>query len=300
MSAAIETRELGKRFGSRWALRDCNVAIPDGRVVALVGPNGAGKSTLLKLAVGLLTPSVGTVTVFGSRPHRDASVLPKVGFVAQSAPLYDGFSIDDLVRFGAALNRRFDTVTARRKLRSILIDGDSRAGELSVGQRAQVALTLALAKRPRLLVLDEPVASLDPLARREFLQSLMESVAEQGTTVILSSHLLADLERVCDYLVVLSAARVQVLGEIEQLLESHVLLSGPAAETATVARQYAVIAERRTARQATLLARTNGTDALLPPSWTATAMTLDELVLAYMRNPTVAVLPGPRAVAATG
>lgn len=191
-------------------------------------------------------------------------------------------------------------MAARRKLCSLGIDGDSRARELSAGQRAQVALTLALAKRPRLLVLDEPVASLDPLARREFLQSLMESVAEQGTTVILSSHLIADLERVCDHLVVLSAARVQVLGEIEHLLASHVLLSGSAVETAIVAEQFAVIAARRTERQATLLVRTNGTRTLLPPSWTATAVTLDELVLAYMRNPDVAVLPGPRPMAATG
>jgi ABC-2 type transport system ATP-binding protein len=262
--------------------------------VALVGANGAGKSTLLQLAVGLLTPSAGTVMVFGSRPQENAAVLSAVGFVAQTTPLYDSFTVNELVAFGAKLNPRFEATAARRKLSALGIDARSRAGHLSGGQRAQVALALALAKRPRLLILDEPVASLDPLARREFLQSLMEAVAEEGTTVALSSHLITDLERVCDYLVVLSASRVQVLGDIEELLASHALLTGPASNAFSLALSAPVVAESSTGRQATLLARTNGATLALPGGWTSSTITLDELVLAYMRNPLTGALPGPQ------
>jgi ABC-2 type transport system ATP-binding protein len=293
----LETHGLGKRYGRRWALRDCTLALPEGRVVALVGANGAGKSTLLQLAVGLLAPSAGTVTVFGSRPQENAAVLSAVGFVAQTAPLYYSFTVDELIAFGGKLNPRFEAVAARRKLSALGIDCNSLAGHLSGGQQAQVALALALAKRPRLLILDEPVASLDPLARREFLQSLMEAVAEEGTTVVLSSHLTADLERVCDYLVVLSASRVQVLGDIEGLLASHALLTGPASNASSLALSAPVVAESATGRQATLLARTNGARLRLPDGWTSGTIALDELVLAYMRNPLTGALPGPQLLA---
>ena len=182
MTAALETRLLGKRYGRKWALRDCTLAVPEGRVVALVGSNGAGKSTLLHLAVGLLVPSAGEVSVFGVRPSENARVLADVGFVAQTAPLYDSFTVEELIRLGQSMNPRFETVSCRRKLVSLGIDLRARTAQLSEGERAQVALALALAKHPRLLILDEPVASLDPLARREFLQSLMEAVAEEGAT----------------------------------------------------------------------------------------------------------------------
>ena len=294
MSFALETHGLGKRYGRRWALRDCTLALPEGRVVALVGANGAGKSTLLQLAVGLLSPSAGTVTVFGSRPQENAAVLSAVGFVAQTTPLYDSFTVDELIAFGAKLNPRFEATAARLKLAALGIDARSLAGHLSGGQRAQVALALALAKRPSLLILDEPVASLDPLARREFLQSLMEAVAEEGTTVVLSSHLITDLERVCDYLIVLSASRVQVLGDIEELLASHALLTGPTSNASLLALSAPVVAESSTRRQATLLARTNGARRRLPDGWTSSTITLDELVLAYMRNPLTGALPGPQ------
>src|SRR5437764_6901372 len=199
MDLVLETDQLGKRYGNTWALRDCSLHLPAGRIAALVGPNGAGKTTLLHLAVGLLRPDAGEVRVFGRDPR---SVLPDIGFVAQDTPLYRDFTAAELITMGSKLNRRrWDAALARERLARLGIPPDKPVGKLSGGQRAQVALALALAKRPRLLLLDEPIASLDPLARREFLQSLMGSVAETGTTVLLSSHLLADLERVCDYLI---------------------------------------------------------------------------------------------------
>ena len=198
MSAVLEASGLGKRYGPRWALTGCSLKIPVGRVVGLVGPNGAGKSTLLQLAVGLLAPSAGSITVLGGAPGGRADQLRKVGFVAQEAPTYAGLSGGDHLRFGAWSNDGFDRQDALQRCESLGLDLRQRAGRLSGGQRAQLALTLALAKRPELLVLDEPVASLDPLARREFLQLLMEAVAEDALSVILSSHLVAGLERVCD------------------------------------------------------------------------------------------------------
>ncbi len=299
MTAALETRFLGKRYGRKWALRDCTLAVPEGRVVALVGSNGAGKSTLLHLAVGLLVPSAGEVSVFGVRPSENARVLAAVGFVAQTAPLYDSFTVEELIRLGQSMNPRFETVSCRRKLVSLGIDLRARTAHLSGGERAQVALALALAKHPRLLILDEPVASLDPLARREFLQSLMEAVAEEGATVVLSSHLIADLERVCDYLIVLSASRVQVLGDIDALLGSHAILTGPSSEARSLPNVRHVIGASTVGRQTTLLARTNGARPPLGHQWTSSPVGLDELVLAYMKNPGSAALPGPTALAAT-
>ena len=201
MTAALEAVGLGKRYGRQWALRDCTFDVPAGRVVGLVGPNGAGKTTLLQLAVGLLTPSAGTITVAGGKPGEGAAQLGRVGFLAQDAPIYRSLTVGDHLRLGAHLNPGWDAESPRDRIDRIGLDRGQRAGKLSGGQRAQLALTLALAKRPELLLLDEPVASLDPLARREFLQVLASYVAEHRVTVVLSSHLLADLERVCDYLV---------------------------------------------------------------------------------------------------
>ena len=203
MSWVLDAQGLGKRYGRRWALRDCDLQIPSGHVVGLVGPNGAGKSTLLQLAVGLLAPSAGTIAVQGRAPAVDPAQLARVGFVAQDTPTYARLSIADHLHFGAQMNPGWDDGLAQGRLAELDLDPGQKAGSLSGGQRAQLALTLAVAKRPELLVLDEPVASLDPLARREFLQSLMEFVADGDVSVILSSHLVADLERVCDYVVVL-------------------------------------------------------------------------------------------------
>ena len=224
MSTALETRGLGKRYGRNWALRECSLAVPAGRVAGLVGPNGAGKTTLLHLAVGLLRPDAGSVRVLGDTPETGP---PRIGFVAQDAPLYRDFHAADLITMGQKLNKRWDSGFARDRLTQLRIPLDRKVGKLSGGQRAQVALALALARKPDLLLLDEPVASLDPLARREFLQVLMGGVAEHGTTVLLSSHLVADLERVCDYLIVLNESRVQVLGGVEDLLATHKVLVGP-------------------------------------------------------------------------
>ena len=230
MSAVIETSGLGRRYRRKWALRDCTLAIPEGHVVGLVGPNGAGKTTLLRLAAGMLAPTCGAITVLGERPAAGPAELAQIGFVAQDTPVYARMTVADHLRLGGWLNPGWDDALARQRIGQLGLDPKQRAGSLSGGQRAQLALTLALAKRPGLLILDEPVASLDPLARREFLQVLMEAVAAQGMSVVLSSHLVADLQRVCDYLIVLVASRVQIAGEVSDLLDSHHRLSGPLRE----------------------------------------------------------------------
>jgi ABC-2 type transport system ATP-binding protein len=280
MSAVIETDGLGRRYKSKWALRDCTLAIPEGHVVGLVGPNGAGKTTLLRLAAGILAPSAGTITVLGERPAAGPAELAQVGFVAQDTPVYARMTVADHLRLGGWLNPGWDQSLAEERIGQIGLDPKQRAGSLSGGQRAQLALTLALAKRPGLLILDEPVASLDPLARREFLQILMEAVAEQGMSVVVSSHLVADLERVCDYLIVLVGSRVQIAGEVTDLLESHHRLSGPLRERSLPAAQT-VITESHTDKQSNLLIRT--AEPILDPSWTVTPVSLEDLVLAYMR-----------------
>src|ERR1700760_990349 len=227
MSAVIAASGLGKAYRRTWALRDCTLAIPEGHVVGLVGPNGAGKTTLLQLAAGLLAPTRGPITVLGERPAAGPAQLARVGFVAQDTPVYTRMTGADHLPLGAWLNPGWDDELARRRTGQLGLDPKQRAGSLSGGQRAQLALTLAMAKRPELLLLDEPVASPDPLARREFLEGLMEAVAEQRLSVVLSSHLVADLERVCDYLVVLIASQVRVAGPVDELLAAHHLRTRP-------------------------------------------------------------------------
>jgi ABC-2 type transport system ATP-binding protein len=280
VTAVLAASGLGKRYRRRWALSECTLSIPEGNVVGLVGPNGAGKSTLLNLAVGLIPATTGSIEVLGTAPASGPDQLGRVGFVAQDTPVYGGLSIRDHFEMGSWLNPRWDGVFAGSRLDHLGLDIRQRAGKLSGGQRAQLALTLALAKRPELLVLDEPVASLDPLARREFLSSLMEVVADEGVSVVLSSHLVADLERVCDYLVVLVDSRVQVAGEIDQLLGSHRRLSGPRRDLDTLPKNQEVIEERHTDKQSTLLVRSD--EAVLDPNWTVEEISLEDLVLAYM------------------
>ncbi|MFZ0995909.1 MAG: ABC transporter ATP-binding protein [Candidatus Dormiibacterota bacterium] len=282
MTAAVETTRLAKRYGRRWALSDCTLAIPTGRVVGLVGPNGAGKTTLLSLAVGLLTPTSGSITVLGAEPAVTARQMSRVGFVAQDTPLYSSLSVADHLRLGAHMNPGWDNDLAQGRLEQLDLDVGQPAGSLSGGQKAQVALTLAIAKRPELLILDEPVARLDPLARREFLQVLMETVAEKEVSVVLSSNLVADLERVCDYLVVLVSSRVQVAGEIEKLLASHLRLTGPRRDPGSLPKSQHVIEASHTERQSTLLVCTE--QPILDPAWTVEQVGLEDLVLAYMRQ----------------
>jgi ABC-2 type transport system ATP-binding protein len=280
MTVLIKTEGLGKRYRKLWALAECTLSIPAGHVVGLVGPNGAGKTTLLSMAAGMLAPTTGTIEVLGGRPGAGPAQLSRVGYLAQNAPVYAELSVSDHLKLGARLNPVWDAALAADRMKRLDLDPRQKAGTLSGGQRAQLALTLAVAKRPELLLLDEPVASLDPLARREFLQDLMEAVAEQQVSVVLSSHLISDLERVCDYLIVLVGSRVRIAGPVEELLASHHLLSGPRRDPATLPAGQQVISASHTDVQTTLLVRTAGP--VLDPAWTVSGVTMEDLVLAYM------------------
>jgi ABC-2 type transport system ATP-binding protein len=293
----IEASGLGKRYGSTWALRECTLAVPAGHVAALVGPNGAGKSTLLHLAVGLAVPTGGVVTVLGGRPAGSPAALDGIAFVAQDTPLYKNLSAADMLHLTRNLNRRFDQPDAQTRLAELGIPLNRKAGKLSGGQQAQLALTLALARRPRLLVLDEPVAMLDPVARHDFLASVLTAAAADGVSVVLSSHVLAELERVANYLILMSRGRVQLAGEVDALLASHRVLTGPAAEAGRYAERPVVHA-RRAGDRAHLLVRATASDPV-PPGWEAHPVGLEELALAYLREPGAAALPGPARVRET-
>jgi ABC-2 type transport system ATP-binding protein len=278
VSSVLETEDLTKRYRGKTALSNCTINVPQGHVVGLVGPNGSGKSTLLNIASGVLSPTSGAVRVFDSPPASSQTQLERVGFVAQDTPVYSALSVRDHLRYGKHTNAKWDDELARRRIEQLGLDLAQRAGKLSGGQRAQLALTLAIAKRPGFLLLDEPVASLDPLARREFLQILMETVAEGDVSVLLSSHLVADIERVCDFLIVLVASRVQVAGEVEDLLTTHHRLIGP--RHATPPDGQFIIESSYTERQSTLFVRSDGP--IADPSWTVEAVNLEDVVLAYM------------------
>ncbi|BCB79707.1 ABC transporter ATP-binding protein [Phytohabitans flavus] len=283
MTPVLRSDGLTKRYGRRPALTEATLSIPAGRIVGLVGPNGAGKSTLLNLTSGIIAPTAGTIEVLGARPAASATQLAKVAFVAQDTPVYAGLSVADHLRLGARLNPKWDAALARRRVEQVGLDPAQKAGRLSGGQRAQLALTLAAAKRPQLLIFDEPVAALDPLARRAFLQSLMEFVAELEVTVILSSHLLADLERVCDHLVVLAGSRVQLVGDVEDLLDVHKRVIGARGELDALPPGIEVIQADHTTRQSTLVVRdTTGVLAQLVPAADVERIDLEDMVLAYL------------------
>ncbi len=276
----IETRGLAKRYRKVTALTDCTITVPEGRISALIGPNGAGKTTLLRVLGGLARPTAGEVAVLGGTPRQDPAFLAEIGFLAQEIPLYRRLSAEDHVAAGAHLNPRWDAASVRERLKSLRIPLDQAVGTLSGGQRAQVALSLALAKRPRLLLLDEPVAALDPLARRQFLATLADAVAAGGLTVVLSSHLVADMERVCDHLILLAASRVQLCGDIDTLLAEHQVLVGPRKDTTAIEKAHTLVQATHTARQSTLLIRTGGP--VIDPAWETSDIGLEELVLGYM------------------
>lgn len=283
--SAISADALGTRYGRRWALRGCTLDVPEGSVVGLVGANGAGKSTFLHLTVGLLEPSEGSLEVLGSRPGVDPTHLAKVGFVAQDAPVYGALSVADHLRLGAHMNPGWDDAAAKDRARSLGLDLRQRAGKLSGGQRSQLALTLAMGKRPELLVLDEPVASLDPLARRAFLADVMELMADHRPTIVLSSHLLSDVERVCDHLILMAEGQVQLHGPVDDLLAQHKLLTGPRRDERSLPSDQLVVRASHTDRQTTVLVRT--TAPILDPAWVVADIGLEDLVLAYMaRSPT--------------
>ena len=287
----IETSGLGKRYGGTWALRECTLAIPAGHVAALVGPNGAGKTTLLNLAVGLAEPTAGAVTVLGGRPAGSPAALDGIAFVAQDTPVYRNLSVADMLHLTRNLNRRFDQHYAQARLGELGIPLKRKAGRLSGGQQAQVALTVALARRPQLLVLDEPVAMLDPLARHDFMATVLTAAADDSVSVVLSSHVLAELERVADYLILMSRGRVQVAGEVDGLLASHRVLTGPTGE-ADKYSERPVVHVRRGEAQAHLLVQATADDPV-PPGWEAHPVGLEELALGYLREPGAAALPGP-------
>ncbi|WIX84852.1 ABC transporter ATP-binding protein [Amycolatopsis sp. DG1A-15b] len=282
----LKAQGLGKKYKRKQALTGCTLEIEAGHVTGLVGPNGAGKSTLLNIAAGMLEPTSGTIEVCGGVPGSGPEQLAKVGYVAQNTPVYSGLSIEEHLRLGAHLNPGWDASLAEKRIERLGLDPKQHAGKLSGGQRAQLALTIGIAKRPELLLLDEPVAALDPLARREFLQDLMEAVAEHGLSVVMSSHLVNDLERVCDHLVVLVDSQVRVIGEVETLLATHHRLSGPRRDVETLPADQHVVSAKHTDRQTTVLVRTEAP--ILDPAWTVGQLGLEDLVLEYMSNPTAA------------
>jgi ABC-2 type transport system ATP-binding protein len=291
MTAVIETSGLTKRYRRVTALSDCTISVPEGRISALVGPNGAGKTTLLRLLAGLAAPTAGGAVVLGGAPRQDPTYLAEIAFLAQEIPLYRRMTAQDHIGIGAHMNPRWDGESVRARLGGLKIPLDRRVGTLSGGQRAQVALALTLAKRPRLLLLDEPLAALDPLARRSFLAALAEAVAGGNLTVLVSSHLIADIERVCDHLILLAGSRVQLCGDIEMVLAEHRFLVGPRKDTTAIARAHAIVREDTTARQTTLLVRLNGP--VIDPAWAVEEPNLEEIVLGYMSQDDPADGTGP-------
>jgi ABC-2 type transport system ATP-binding protein len=296
MTPVLEAVKLGKRYGRHQALTDCDLSIPQGRVIGLVGPNGAGKSTLLNMSCGLIKPTSGTIRVLGAEPAASPAHLAKVGFVAQDTPVYAELSVADHLRMGARLNRAWDAPLAQRRVAQIGLDPKQKAGRLSGGQRAQLALTIAAAKRPELLIFDEPAAALDPLARSGFLDNLMEFVTDLGASAILSSHALPDVERVCDYLIVLADSRIQVAGDVAELLSGHYRLTGARGDLAALPNGVAAVRVEHTQRESTAVVRAEGVDGglLTGGPWRVDSPDLEELVLAYMtRANQAADLPAP-------
>ena len=279
--SALEASGLGRRYRRGWALRDCTFELPTGRVCALVGPNGAGKSTLMGLAAGLLRPTVGTVRGLGAEPGRSGA-HPEVAFLAQDKPLYRRFTVEEMLRAGRALNQRWDQPYVERLVRMAGVSMDARIGTLSGGQRTRVALAVALGRRPVLLMLDEPLADLDPLAREEVLQTVMSEVAETGMTVLLSSHVLADMEGICDHLLLLADGRVHLAGGVEDLVAGHRLLIGPRRDSGDGLAPSAVVESRTTGRQQTVLVRSGSWTDI--GGWDVLEPTLEELSMAYLRT----------------
>ncbi|MET7791501.1 ABC transporter ATP-binding protein [Streptomyces sp900116325] len=288
--AAIEANGLGMKYRRRaggWALRGCSFRLPTGRVCALVGPNGAGKSTLLALAAGFLRPVEGTVRILGTTP---AEARSRMAFVAQDKPLYPQLTVTETLWAGAELNpATWDQAVAERVIGDL--PGDARVRTLSGGQRTRLALALALGKRPELLLLDEPMADLDPLARHQLMGVLMAEAAEHATTIVMSSHILAELEGACDYLLLVDGGRVRLGGETEDILAAHALLTGPVRDLAP----HTVVESRTTGRQLTALVRREGP--VDDSAWETVEPSLEELLLAHLRSPEAPALLMPSAEA---
>ncbi len=289
----IETCGLAKRYRRTWALRDCSLAIPARHVVALVGPNGAGKTTLLNIAAGLLRPTAGRITVLGGQQPGSGLARARIGFVAQDAPLYGHLPAGAMLHLAGNLNRTWDHDRALARLADVGIPLDRKVRKLSGGQRAQLALTIALAKQPEVLILDEPLASLDPLARHDLMAWLMAAVGQDGLSMVFSSHIVSELERIADYLVVLNDGRLQLAGEVDALLGRHRILTGPGGEMALDSQRLAVVHASHAGAQAHLLVRTSAPGDPAPPGWQSDPASLEDLVLGYLRDPGARMLPGP-------
>jgi ABC-2 type transport system ATP-binding protein len=290
MIQALETVHLSKKYGRKLALNDCTLQIPIGCIAGLVGPNGAGKTTLLHLATGLLQPSRGTIQVLGQIPGKDiAQLLPRLGFVSQERPVYKSFTVAEMLTLGQKLNRHWNQEVALKRLDHLRIPLSRPTGKLSGGQQAQIALILALAKQPEFLLLDEPVASLDPVARREFQQVLLDAVAEREMTVFISSHNINELERFCDYLVIMSTSQVQLASRVDMLVQSHKLLVGPRERIESVGRVHTIVSVNGGGRQCVLLVRAHGP--ILDPAWEVRPVSLEDIIMAYLAHssPTVEV-----------
>jgi ABC-2 type transport system ATP-binding protein len=283
---AVEAHGLGKQFGSVSALRDCDLALPANKVIGLVGPNGAGKTTLLQLAAGLRYPTSGSIEVLGAAPSaNDPRLLARMSFVAQERPLYGDFSVADNLEIARRLNVRWDHEYGVARVRRFGIPLDAKVRRLSTGQRAQVALAIAIGKRPELLLLDEPVANLDPLARMELLEELMSAVAGSGPTIVMSANALADVDRICDYIVILTNGRVRLAGDIDTIAARHAFVSGP--RTEKLPAGWVVVDGREAERHGTWILRAQDADMAIEPGDNGTiarTATLEEIVLAYLRS----------------
>jgi ABC-2 type transport system ATP-binding protein len=279
MTDALETVGLGRRYRKKWGLRDCSLNVPRGSITGLIGPNGAGKSTLLRLSAGLSRPTTGTVSLFGQtvRPN-GTEHLSRIGYFDQLRPLYGGLSVEETLLFGKKFNSIWDNHAALAWLNESKVPLSERVNRLSLGQQALVALALCVGKSPDLLILDEPVANLDPLARRQLLEMLLATVAERDTTVFLSSHIISELEPVCDRLIILSASSVRVSGTVEWFLTSHRVVTGNRSEP--LPNGIAVLSRRDAERQTTLLIREDAGSVGRP--WQVHEPELDEIVLAYL------------------
>lgn len=284
--SAIEAYGTGKKYRRGWALKDCSFRLPAGRICGLVGPNGAGKTTLMGIAADLLEPTAGTLRVFGSAPGSDEANR-RTAFLAQEKPLFRRFTVAETLRLGRELNPGWDQQAAENIVRAGNVPFEAKIGTLSGGQRTRVAFALAFGKRPDLLLLDEPMSDLDPLVRHELMGTLMAEAAEHGTTVLMSTHMLAELENVCDYLMVIADGGLRLAGEVDELLAAHTLLTGarPDGETAGVPASLArhtVVESRTSGRQVTMLVRPTGP---IDGVWQSETPNLEELLLAYLRSP---------------
>jgi ABC-2 type transport system ATP-binding protein len=286
---ALQAERLGKRYGRVWGLRDCTFAVPAGSVVGLVGPNGAGKTTLLALTVGLLAPTEGRVAVFGQTSHAyTEATLARVSYLAQDHPLYRGFTVADMLHLGRSMNPSWDQALAQARIAALGIPLQRKIKALSGGQQAQVSLTMALAKRTPLLALDEPVASLDPIARLEFMRDVMAASADSGLTVVIASHVVAELERLCDWLIVLTGGRLQLAGPVDDLLAEHQMLTVPR-ETPDAELPGTTISRTDSDRHSTVLVTADLAQMAEAqrPHWQAEPVGFEQLVLAYLQGPAV-------------